>query len=109
MNPVIGHSSLVTRQLSNELQTDGRLRPTNDQGQMTNDVFSNEPLADFSREANRQAMREALGEVKKQLGKTYPMSIGGQEVTTPETLDWMNPSHVRELVGRCSKATSAQA
>jgi RHH-type proline utilization regulon transcriptional repressor/proline dehydrogenase/delta 1-pyrroline-5-carboxylate dehydrogenase len=109
MNPIQSHSSLVTRHSSNAAMRDGHPGSTNDQGRMTNNLFSNEPLADFSREPNREAMREALAEVKKQLGSTYPLVIGGQEVTTPQMLDWMNPSHVRELVGRCGKATVADA
>jgi RHH-type transcriptional regulator, proline utilization regulon repressor / proline dehydrogenase / delta 1-pyrroline-5-carboxylate dehydrogenase len=106
MNPLNSHSSLV---IGHSPSRDGRGGVANDKGPMTNDEFVNEPLADFSREANRQAMQEALAEVKKQLGRTYPLVIGGAEIQTPETIDWMNPSHVRELVGRFGKATPEQA
>jgi RHH-type proline utilization regulon transcriptional repressor/proline dehydrogenase/delta 1-pyrroline-5-carboxylate dehydrogenase len=106
MNPVNSHSSLVA---GHSLSRDGRDSVANDKGPMTDDYFVNEPLADFSREGNRQAIQEALAEVKRQLGKTYPLVIGGAEITTPQTIDWMNPSHVRELVGRFGKATPEQA
>ena len=40
--------------------------------------FANEPLTDFSREANRDAMRAALAEVRGRLGAHYPTLIGGR-------------------------------
>src|SRR5262249_39844391 len=44
--------------------------------------FRNEPVTDFSREANQQKMREALGAVAKQLGVTGPLIIDGKGVAT---------------------------
>src|SRR5262245_53880118 len=83
--------------------------PATDYGPLAPDTFQNEATADFSREENRAAMPAALADVKGQLGRTYPLVIGGQEVSTEETIDSINPSHVREVVGRCGKATQAQA
>ena len=71
--------------------------------------FRNEPLADFSEEANRQAMQDAMAAVRRQLGQTYPLVIGGKPVTTAETIASHNPSHLREIVGRCGKATVEHA
>lgn len=71
--------------------------------------FKNEPLTDFSQEDKRAAFQAALGEVKKQLAQTYPLVIGGQAVPTKETIDSLNPSHVREVVGHCGRATPEQA
>jgi len=71
--------------------------------------FLNEPVADFSRDENRQAMQAALADVKQQLGKTYPLVIGAQEMSTSATIDSINPSHVREIVGRCVRATKEHA
>jgi RHH-type proline utilization regulon transcriptional repressor/proline dehydrogenase/delta 1-pyrroline-5-carboxylate dehydrogenase len=78
-------------------------------GQRTTDVFRNEPLVDFSREEDRRAMQEALEQVKTQLGKSYPLVIAGREVKSDATLDSLNPSHKRQVVGRCAKATASQA
>jgi 1-pyrroline-5-carboxylate dehydrogenase len=39
--------------------------------------FKNEPLIDFSNEANREAQSKALERVKSELGRTYPLIIGG--------------------------------
>ena len=48
--------------------------------------FRNEPLTDFTRPEARAAMRAALEEVRGQLGRSYPLAIGGREVATPESL-----------------------
>jgi RHH-type proline utilization regulon transcriptional repressor/proline dehydrogenase/delta 1-pyrroline-5-carboxylate dehydrogenase len=71
--------------------------------------FKNEALADFSDEANRTRMQTALSAVKRQLGQTYPLVIAGKAVTTSETFDSINPSHLREVVGKVGKATKQHA
>src|SRR5206468_654112 len=63
--------------------------------------FRNEPLLDFSREAERQRMQEALALVRHKLGQTYPLIINGRPIPTKETIDSVNPSHQREIVGKC--------
>jgi RHH-type proline utilization regulon transcriptional repressor/proline dehydrogenase/delta 1-pyrroline-5-carboxylate dehydrogenase len=83
---------------------DGRLRVTGPPPRTT-DIFHNEPISDFSREDAREAMRQALADVRKQLGKTYPPIIDGKAVLTPATFDSVNPSHQREIVGRCGRPT----
>ena len=40
--------------------------------------FRNEPFTDFSKEENAQAMRNALEKVKAELGREYPLVIGGE-------------------------------
>jgi RHH-type transcriptional regulator, proline utilization regulon repressor / proline dehydrogenase / delta 1-pyrroline-5-carboxylate dehydrogenase len=72
-------------------------------------AFTNEPLLDFSREEARQAMQQALAEVRRQLGATYPLVIAGRDITTSENLESLNPSHIREVVGRTAKATPEHA
>jgi RHH-type proline utilization regulon transcriptional repressor/proline dehydrogenase/delta 1-pyrroline-5-carboxylate dehydrogenase len=71
--------------------------------------FRNEPHSDFSRADVQKAMDAALEEVRRQFGKTYPPVIGNRAVTTTETIDSVNPSHAREIVGRCGKATVRDA
>jgi len=78
-------------------------------GQVTSDTLQNEPLTDFSREDARRMMQSALDQVKTQLGRSYPLVIGGQEVEAGGTLDSLNPSHRRLVVGHCGKATPSQA
>jgi RHH-type proline utilization regulon transcriptional repressor/proline dehydrogenase/delta 1-pyrroline-5-carboxylate dehydrogenase len=71
--------------------------------------FRNEPLTDFSREEARQAMRAALAEVRGRLGGDYPLVTGGKAVVTAGTIDSLNPSHFRQVVGRCGRASAEQA
>jgi 1-pyrroline-5-carboxylate dehydrogenase len=67
--------------------------------------FRNEPLTDFSKEENAQAMRSALEKVKSQLGREYPLVIGGERITTERKLETFNPANRAQLVGRFNKAT----
>lgn len=71
--------------------------------------FSNEPFTDFSKEENAQAMRDAIEKVKSQLGKEYPLVIGGERITTESKLDSFNPANRTQLVGRFNKATKELA
>jgi RHH-type proline utilization regulon transcriptional repressor/proline dehydrogenase/delta 1-pyrroline-5-carboxylate dehydrogenase len=71
--------------------------------------FENEPLTDFSREDKRQAMQAGLATVKKELGKTWPLVIGGQKVSTKETFNSVNPSRTSEVVGTIAKANKEHA
>jgi RHH-type proline utilization regulon transcriptional repressor/proline dehydrogenase/delta 1-pyrroline-5-carboxylate dehydrogenase len=72
-------------------------------------VFQNEPPADFSLAANRQAMQAALAKVKGQWGREYPLVIGGDEIASGKWLASINPSHKREIVGRVSVADAQHA
>jgi 1-pyrroline-5-carboxylate dehydrogenase len=67
--------------------------------------FRNEPLTDFSKEENAQAMRAALEKVKGQLGQEYPLVIGGERINTEGKLDSINPANRAQLVGKFQKAT----
>jgi RHH-type proline utilization regulon transcriptional repressor/proline dehydrogenase/delta 1-pyrroline-5-carboxylate dehydrogenase len=69
----------------------------------------NEPLTDFSRAEGRRAMLDALDQVRQQLGRTYPLVIGGKPVNSGQIVDSVNPSHCREVVGRWTRATPGQA
>jgi len=67
--------------------------------------FRNELLTDFSKEENAQAMRSSLEKVKSQLGREYPLVIGGERITTDGKLETFNPANRAQLVGRFNKAT----
>src|SRR6185503_877191 len=71
--------------------------------------FRNEPFTDFSKEANAQAMRDALAKVKSELGREYPLVIGGERIKTDSKLDSINPANRTEVVGRFQKATKELA
>jgi delta-1-pyrroline-5-carboxylate dehydrogenase, group 2, putative len=71
--------------------------------------FRNEPLTDFTKEENAQAMRSAIEIVKGQLGSEYPLVIGGERINTEGKLDSINPANRTQVVGRFSKATKELA
>src|SRR5215210_7141888 len=71
--------------------------------------FRNEPFTDFSKEENAQAMRAALEKVQVELGREYPLVIGGERINTDAKLDSINPANRTEVVGRFQKATTELA
>jgi 1-pyrroline-5-carboxylate dehydrogenase len=66
---------------------------------MTLSEFRNEPFTDFSTPAGKTAMDEALRTVGAQLGREFPLLIGGQPVRTKETFRSLNPSQDDQVVG----------
>src|SRR2546423_11944944 len=71
--------------------------------------FHNEPLTDFSKEENAAAMRTAIEKVKRELGREYPLVIGGQRIETDNKFDSINPANRTQVVGRFQKATKELA
>jgi 1-pyrroline-5-carboxylate dehydrogenase len=71
--------------------------------------FRNEPFTDFGKEENARAMRAALDKVKGQLGRDYPLVIGGERIMTGRTFESLNPAKKTEVVGRFQKATEELA
>jgi RHH-type transcriptional regulator, proline utilization regulon repressor / proline dehydrogenase / delta 1-pyrroline-5-carboxylate dehydrogenase len=71
--------------------------------------FKNEALMDFSVEENRSRMKEAIEEVGRDLGRTYPMVIAGKKISTAKTIESVNPSHIRQVVGRTASASIEDA
>ena len=65
---------------------------------MTLPEFRNEPLTDFSTAAGRATMEEALRSVRAQLGRDFPLLIGGRAVTTQETFRSLDPSEADRVV-----------
>jgi 1-pyrroline-5-carboxylate dehydrogenase len=77
--------------------------------QMKHEEFRNEPFTDFSKEENARAMREALAQVKSELGRDYPLVVGGERIETGDFLVSLNPARKTETVGRFHKATKELA
>jgi 1-pyrroline-5-carboxylate dehydrogenase len=71
--------------------------------------FRNEAFTDFSKEENAQLMRAAIEKVRGELGREYPLVIGGERIETGRTFDSINPAQKTELVGRFQKATEELA
>jgi 1-pyrroline-5-carboxylate dehydrogenase len=67
--------------------------------------FQNCALTDFSVEANRHAQEAALRKVGGELGRTYPLIIGDERISSGETFASVNPARPEQVVGRMVKAT----
>lgn len=71
--------------------------------------FVNEPLTDFSKAQFRQAMQQALTEVRMGFGGDYPLIINGKLVETRLRITSRNPSNKKEVLGAISSASSDHA
>jgi 1-pyrroline-5-carboxylate dehydrogenase len=65
--------------------------------------FKNEPLTDFNRPENRSAMEKAISTVRAEIGKEYPIVIGGKRISTGRTFESINPSNKSEVLARFTK------
>lgn len=72
--------------------------------------FKNEPLSDFKGNPEHfRQMKEALEDVKKELGARYPAVIGSERIETEETFHSYNPSDKAQVVGTFSKGDPSLA
>jgi len=72
--------------------------------------FKNEPLSDFKgNPKHAQDMKEALEQVRKELGRKYNLVIGGERIRTEEKFNSYNPAQKDEVVGIFSKGTAELA
>ncbi|WP_010097424.1 L-glutamate gamma-semialdehyde dehydrogenase [Ornithinibacillus scapharcae] len=71
--------------------------------------YKHEPFTDFSVEENKQLMLDALKKVEAELGKEYPLIIGGERITTEDKIVSVNPANKSEIVGYVSKANKELA
>ncbi len=67
--------------------------------------FRNQALTDFSAEQKRQAMEQALAQVRARLGREHDLIIGGERIRCDRKLKSFNPSKPSEVVGVFQKAT----
>ncbi|HEY5036317.1 MAG TPA: proline dehydrogenase family protein, partial [Chthoniobacterales bacterium] len=107
----------------NELiTTDARLRPpiemepsqyhsANGETRETppGDSYENAPLANFVHQQTQEQMKSALREVRSRFGKQYPLTIGGEKVTTGKWMNSVNPSAPNEIVGEVADAGIPEA
>jgi 1-pyrroline-5-carboxylate dehydrogenase len=68
-----------------------------------------EPYPDFNEPGPRQKMLDALDLVGSQLGRSYPLRIGGKKVETSGKIDSFNPARTDQLVGSVAKAGADEA
>ena len=60
--------------------------------------YKHEPFTDFSVEENYKKYVEALKVVESELGKEYPLIIGGERITTEEKITSYNPANKMKLL-----------
>src|SRR5262245_46323904 len=68
-----------------------------------------EHYPDFNEPGPRQKMLDALDLVQSQLGRSYPLRIGGKKVETSGKIDSFNPAKSDQLVGSVGKAGADEA
>ncbi|MFC2170716.1 L-glutamate gamma-semialdehyde dehydrogenase [Calditrichota bacterium] len=71
--------------------------------------FRNEPLTDFSLDANRIAFEDALVKVKSEFGKRWDLLIDGERVKTENVIKSYDPADPETVVGTVGKATKELA
>ena len=71
--------------------------------------FVNEPFVNFAEPENARAMRAALDQVGRQLGREYDLIIGGHRERTEGKITSHNPAQPAEVVGVHQKAGSEHA
>ncbi|MEC8863460.1 MAG: bifunctional proline dehydrogenase/L-glutamate gamma-semialdehyde dehydrogenase, partial [Planctomycetota bacterium] len=72
----------------------------------TKATFVNEPPVDFSIDANRARMQQALEKVESQFGRSWPLVIRGENVAGDGTLEVCDPSNSNRILGTCEIASS---
>lgn len=75
----------------------------------TENRFYNEALKDFAVEENRRALESAIHEMKRDLGRIYPLVVNGKEIRTSRTLKRENPSRTDQIVGEVCLASVQEA
>jgi 1-pyrroline-5-carboxylate dehydrogenase len=76
---------------------------------MASPKFKNEPLTDFSKSSNRRKQQAALDKVRAELGREFPIVIGGERISTETKFNSYNPSKATEVVGTFQRGDAALA
>lgn len=72
-------------------------------------AYEHEPFTDFTLDENKREFENALEIVKSELGKSYPLVIGEELITTDKQSVSINPANKEEIIGRVSKANKELA
>ena len=72
-------------------------------------VFENEPYVNFAEDGPRRKMEAALDLVQGQLGRSYPLIIGGERVQTTRQAECRNPANRSQILGTVADGEPAHA
>jgi 1-pyrroline-5-carboxylate dehydrogenase len=72
-------------------------------------AYAPTPHIDFSKPEHRAAFEQALARVRGELGREYPLRIGGERVSGGATFESRNPARPDEVIGRFQSGTREQA
>jgi RHH-type transcriptional regulator, proline utilization regulon repressor / proline dehydrogenase / delta 1-pyrroline-5-carboxylate dehydrogenase len=99
----------VERLMENPLSTLERIKRNNQislEKSSTPAHFANEPLADFTKVEIRNRFAEAIKKVRQDLGRTYPLHIGGMDLVTTDIIPSVNPAAPDEVIGYVCQAST---
>ncbi|NOU94489.1 L-glutamate gamma-semialdehyde dehydrogenase [Paenibacillus sp. LMG 31456] len=68
-----------------------------------------EPFTDFNNESEENRFKQALVQVRTQLGRDYPLFIGNKTVETKRRILSVNPSNFNQVIGSVSHADAVLA
>ncbi len=71
--------------------------------------FRNEPFTDFTKPENVAAFKAALESVKAEIGREYPIVIGGERIMLDDKIKSLNPARPNEVLGYFSKGGEKHA
>lgn len=71
--------------------------------------FKNEAFVNFKEERNHELYEQALKKAEAELGKEYPLIIGGERITTDRTALSINPANHSQVIGIVSQADAQLA
>jgi 1-pyrroline-5-carboxylate dehydrogenase len=71
--------------------------------------FTNEPVLDFTKPANRKKQLAAIAKVRAELGREYPILIGGERILLDQKFHSTNPSNPSEILGTFQKGNAEVA
>ncbi len=71
--------------------------------------FQNEPLLDFGTEAERDRMRTEVEKVRAQLGRSYPLIIGGRRMQSDNVFLSRDPADPGSVVGEIAMGSAKDA
>ncbi|MBI4220540.1 MAG: aldehyde dehydrogenase family protein, partial [Chloroflexi bacterium] len=71
--------------------------------------FKNTPPTDFAVEKNREAFSKAISLVRAELGRDYPLILGGDEMRAASLFESRNPARPSEVIGRFQAASPVEA